>query len=64
MNAQEALQQELSKLAKKESSTPVYSEFDEQFQAFVLLALFLLILEVAVSESKNPIFRKLNLFRR
>lgn len=64
MNAQETLKRELSKLATKESTSPVYSEFDEQFQAFVLLALLCLILEVATAESMNPIFKKINLFRR
>ena len=62
--AQEQLDNELDKLAKKETTTTIYSEFDEQFQAFGILALLLLILEVCVMESKNPLFKGIKLFEK
>jgi len=55
--AQEQLDNELDKLAKKETSTTVYSEFDEQFQAFGLLALLLLVLEICILDRKNPLLK-------
>ena len=60
--AQEQLDNELDKLAKKETSTTVYSEFDEQFQAFGLLALLLLILEICILDCRNPLLKNISLF--
>lgn len=61
-NAQQQLDKELEMLAKKETESVVYSDFDEQFQAFALIALLLLILEVCVLESKNPLLKRMSLF--
>lgn len=63
-NAQEQLNQELDKLAKKETSTTVYSDYDEQFQAVAILVLLLLIAEICILEIKNPHLKKLHLFSR
>lgn len=52
-DAQEKLNAELAKLQKGETDRVVYSEYDEQFQAFAILALILLIAEICVFESKN-----------
>ena len=53
-NAQEQLNSELDKLAKKETSSTIYSDYDEQFQAFGLIALLLLIIETCLLDRKNP----------
>lgn len=63
-NAQEQLNHELDKLAKKEISSTVYSDFDEQFQAVGILVLLLLIAEICILEIKNPRLRKIHLFSR
>lgn len=63
-NAQEQLEDALSNLSKKEMETEAYSEYDEQFQAFGILILLLLILEVMLLESKNPLLMRLRLFKR
>lgn len=42
----------------------VYSEYDEQFQAVALLALILLVMEILIMERKNPLFKKIKLFRK
>ena len=63
-NAQQQLDAELDKLAKKEISTTIYSDFDEQFQAVGILALLLLIIEACLLESKNPLMRNWSLFGR
>ena len=60
--AQEQLDEELDKLSKKEIDSTVYSEFDEQFVAFGLLALLLLIVETCIMESKNPLLKNVSLF--
>ena len=60
--AQDLLDAELDKLSKKEIDSTVYSDFDEQFRAFGILALLLLILEVCILESKNPLLKRVSLF--
>jgi len=62
--AQKKLNAELTKLQKGEISSTLYSEYDDQFQAFGILALLLLILEVCVMESKNPLFKGIKLFEK
>ena len=62
--AQQQLDNELDKLAKKETSTTVYSDFDEQFQAFGILALLLLILEICIFDRRNPLLKNISLFKR
>lgn len=63
-NAQRQLDSELAKLSKKEMQSTIYSDYDEQFQAFGIIAIILLILEICILESKNPIARRLNIFGR
>lgn len=60
--AQDQLDNELSKLSKKETTSTVYSEFDEQFQAVAILALLLLILEICVFDRRSPLLKRLTLF--
>ena len=60
--AQEQLDNELDKLAKKETTTTIYSEYDEQFQAFGILAVLLLILEICIYDRRNPLLKKISLF--
>lgn len=63
-DAEEKLNDELAKLQKGETSSVIYSEYDEQFQAFAILALILLVIETFIMESRNPLLRKVSLFRR
>lgn len=63
-NAQRQLDIELDKLSKKEIATTIYSDFDEQFQAFGILALLLLIIEICLLESKNPMLKNISVFGR
>ena len=60
--AQQQLDSELDKLAKKETSTTVYSEFDEQFQAVGILVLLLLIIEICILDRRNPLLKRVSLF--
>lgn len=61
-NAQQQLDNELSKLTKKEMQSTIYSDYDEQFQAFGIIALILLIIEICILDRKNPLARRINIF--
>lgn len=63
-DAQEKLNDALSKLQKGETDSVIYSAYDEQFQAFAILVLLLLILDVCITESKNAKLDKIKLFKR
>lgn len=63
-DAQEKLNDELSKLQKGNTKSVVYSEYNEQFQAVGILLLLLLIAEVCVLEAKNPRLRNIRVFRK
>lgn len=63
-SAQEQLDSELDKLAKNETSSTIYSDYDEQFQAVGWIVLFLLIIEICLAEVKNPLLRNVSLFKR
>ena len=63
-DAQEKLNDALARLQRGESESVIYSEYDEQFQAFGILALLLLIAEICVLECKNPMLRNVRLFKR
>ena len=63
-DAQKKLNDELSRLQKGETDNVVYSEYNEQFQAFALLALILLIIEACTLEAQNSLLRKVRLFRK
>lgn len=61
--AQERLNDELAKMQKGDMQSVVYEEYDEQYQAFGILALVLLAIEVLISEAVNPWLRKIAPFK-
>lgn len=62
-NAQKAISREIDKMAKADVETQVYTEFNEQFQAVAWVILILLLAEMLLLERKNPLFRRVSLFR-
>ena len=62
--AQESLNNELSKMQKGDMESVVYSEFEEVYQWFGLVAVILLILEVIISETVNPFFKRFSLYKK
>lgn len=62
--AQKRLDDALSKLEKAETTTLVYGQYNEQFQAFCIIILLLLIVETCIYESKNPLLKNIKLFKR
>lgn len=63
-DAQEDLNDQLTKLQKGETNSVIYSEYNEQFQAFGILAILLLAIEVCILEAKNPKLKNLRLFNK
>lgn len=61
-NAQRTISREIDKMAKADVETQVYTEFNEQFQAVAWLILLLLMVEMLITERKNPLFRNIHLF--
>lgn len=62
-SAQKALDSELTKLQTGELMNAVYSEYDEQYQSFALLALLLLIIESITLEVDNPLLKRFKFFK-
>ena len=63
-SAQDKLNEELTKLQQGEMNSIIYSEYNEQFQAFAILCIIFLILEICVNEAVNPYLRRITLFRK
>ena len=63
-DAQEKLNSELAKLQKGTTQDVVYSEYADQFQAFGLIVILLLIVEACLFEAKNPRFKNVFLFKK
>jgi Ca-activated chloride channel family protein len=53
--------EEINKMDKQEIEARVYSEYEEQFQYLVFLAIFLLVVELIILERKNKWIRKLRI---
>lgn len=53
---------ELDELAKSDLKSSVFSDYNEQFQSFALLALFLLILDFFIFERKNKRLSRFKIF--
>jgi Ca-activated chloride channel family protein len=57
-----ALFDEINKMEKQEMETRTYSEYDDQFQYFFAMGLFLLLLEFVILERKNKYLKRIKLF--
>lgn len=60
--AYKMVSRELDKLVKSDLSTQMFSEYNEQFQSFAILALILLFVEIFVFERRNKRFSKFKIF--
>ena len=61
--AQKLLDNEIAKLQKGDIMSVVYSEYDEQFQAVGILLLLALIAETLILESRNPLLKRIKVFK-
>lgn len=60
--AMKAIQREIDKLATQEFETQVYTEYNEQFQSFALVALLLLVIDFFIFNRKNKALTRLDIF--
>jgi Ca-activated chloride channel family protein len=60
--AYRTISKELDQLSKTEISTTTFSDYNEQFQSFAIIALFLLFFDFFVLERINKRFNKLKIF--
>ena len=60
--ATKAIQKELNKLATQEIETQVFTDYNEQFQSFALIALLLLVIDFFIFNRKNKSIMKLDIF--
>ena len=63
-SAQEKLSEQVDRLAKAKMESQIYSEFDEQFQGFIILGLFFLLLDIFIMERQNHRIQISKLLRR
>ena len=63
-SAQKKLSEQLDRLAKAKMESQIYSEYDEQFQGFVLIGILLLLIDVLLLERESKSTWLSNLFRR
>lgn len=63
-DAENTLDHKLSVLQQGETNNLIYSDYNEQFQAIGIIIILLLITDVCIRESKNPITRHFRLFKR
>jgi len=61
--AMRALQQELDHIATSELESTVYADYNEQYQSFALIALFLLMIEFFIMSRKNHRLKQMDLFK-
>ena len=60
--ATRALEKEIDKLGKQEIETKVYSDYNEQYQSFIFIALLLLVIDFFIFSRKNKSISRINLF--
>ncbi len=61
-DAEKLLNDDLTKLQKGDTTSVVYSEYDEQFQAVGILVILLLMIEICILDVKNPLLRNIKFF--
>ena len=60
--AYKVISKELDKIAKSDIKTQSFSDYNEQFQSFALLALLLLVVDTFIFSRRNKILSKLKIF--
>lgn len=63
-SAQKKLSEQLDRLSKAKMESQIYSEYDEQFQGFILIGILLLLIDVFLLERESKSTWLSNLFRR
>ena len=61
--AMRALQQELDKIATADIETQIFTDYQEQYQSFVLVALLLLVVEFFILSRQNRTLQRMDIFK-
>ena len=61
-NALKAISDQVDKMAKAETESTIYTEFNEQFQSIAWIVLILLLIEFFIMDRKNKVFKRIKLF--
>lgn len=61
--AMRALQKELDEIATSELETTIYDDYNEQYQSFLLIALFLLMINFFILMRQNHKLKRMDLFK-
>lgn len=62
--AMKAVQKEIDTLAKSEIETKVFTDYNEQYQSFVLMAILLLVIDFFIFNRKNKRLSRINIFEK
>ena len=63
-DAEDELNEDLTKLQKGETDSVIYSDYNEQFQYVGILLLVVLVLELCILDRKNPLLKNITIFKR
>ena len=63
-SAQDKLQAQIDKLSKAKLESHIYSDYDEQYQGFVILGLILLLIDALLLERQNHAFNLTRFFKK
>ncbi len=63
-SAQKKLDKYVDNLGRAEMESTIFSEYDEQFQSFLLLSLLLLLIDVCILERENHILQRFTFFSK
>jgi Ca-activated chloride channel family protein len=61
--AMRTLQKELDEIATSEIETTIYDDYNEQYQSFLLIALFLLMINFFILMRQNHKLKRMDLFK-
>ena len=62
--AMHALEKQLDQLGKAELQSTTYTNYNEQYQPFALIALLMLVVEFFILARTNQAFRRWNIFKQ
>ena len=61
-NALKAISDQVDTMAKADTESTIYTEFNEQFQSIAWIVLILLLIEYFIMDRKNRVFKRIKLF--
>lgn len=63
-SAQKKLEKYVENLGRTDMESTIFSEYDEQFQSFLLMSLFLLLLDALILERENHVLQRFTFFTK